>query len=368
MLLQKNVWIPILILLLVVMGVGLFYRQKTATQEPVKIYKPVEIEKPKKEVPIGDTSQGGHWKPGDEWHADPHTPPPVQRAETAVVKNEDLTPIPWQEAKQRLLARRAAVANKPPVTPAATWEGRKQQVAADPDLIWQFRFIVPDGGELKSPILYDYHLTYGVDIPKNTESQRLRLEPLQSDWRNNDDPEEDKRLRREIVAIEVEGLDTLTAAKYIKSALHEDEIAVEYAERAVRENPTAEAHHVLAWIQYELGADEAAEASLRRALSINPKYLPALESLIVFAEPAEAIGIYRKMCQLDPRFPKHTGGIAFRYAQLGHFEKALQIYQSLPKLNMMTERVYIESLQASDLDELLIMFEPLATPGAPGGN
>ena len=79
MLLQKNVWIPILIVLLAVVGIGLFYgqhiaKQSVSDQEPIKIYKAVEVETPAaapKPPPPGETAESGHWH-GDEWHADPH--------------------------------------------------------------------------------------------------------------------------------------------------------------------------------------------------------------------------------------------------------------------------------------------------------
>ncbi|MCY3553489.1 MAG: hypothetical protein OXH39_23780, partial [Candidatus Poribacteria bacterium] len=89
--LRKRVWIPILILLLVAMGCGLFYGRKAAKQEPVKVYKPVEVEKPAppKPPPPGETAESGHWH-GDVWHAEPHSahapgevsqPPEVSAAE-----------------------------------------------------------------------------------------------------------------------------------------------------------------------------------------------------------------------------------------------------------------------------------------------
>ena len=74
MLLQKKVWLPILIVLLVVIGCGLFYARQVSKQEPIKIYKAVEIEQPAttpKPPPPGETAESGHWH-GDEWHADPH--------------------------------------------------------------------------------------------------------------------------------------------------------------------------------------------------------------------------------------------------------------------------------------------------------
>ena len=75
--LRKRVWIPILILLLVAMGCGLFYGRKAAKQEPVKVYKPVEVEKPapQKPPPPGETAESGHWH-GDVWHSTRKPEPP----------------------------------------------------------------------------------------------------------------------------------------------------------------------------------------------------------------------------------------------------------------------------------------------------
>lgn len=60
--------------LIVLIGCGLFYGQKVAKQEPVKIYKSVEVEREvstPKPPPPGETAESGHWH-GDEWHAEPH--------------------------------------------------------------------------------------------------------------------------------------------------------------------------------------------------------------------------------------------------------------------------------------------------------
>lgn len=72
--LTKRSWIPILITLLAVMGCGLFYGvRRNAQQEPVKVYKPVEVQQSRtqKPPPSGETAESGHWH-GDEWHAEPH--------------------------------------------------------------------------------------------------------------------------------------------------------------------------------------------------------------------------------------------------------------------------------------------------------
>ena len=82
MLLKKKVWIPILILLLVVIGCGLFYARQVSKQKPVKVYKVGEVENPEtpKPPPPGETHATGHWH-GDEWHSKPHAPVEVSEAE-----------------------------------------------------------------------------------------------------------------------------------------------------------------------------------------------------------------------------------------------------------------------------------------------
>ena len=73
MLKQKRIWIPILSVLVLAMGCGLFYGQKVANQEPIKVYKPVDVQQPAtpKPPPPGETAESGHYH-GDEWHAQPH--------------------------------------------------------------------------------------------------------------------------------------------------------------------------------------------------------------------------------------------------------------------------------------------------------
>ena len=72
MLKQKRIWIPILSVLVIAMGCGLFYGRQVANQAPVKVYKPVEVETKPKPPPPGETvSESGHWH-GDEWHSQPH--------------------------------------------------------------------------------------------------------------------------------------------------------------------------------------------------------------------------------------------------------------------------------------------------------
>lgn len=70
----KSIWIPILIVVLAVIGCGLFYgNRRKAQQEPIKVYKPVEVQQSgtQKPPPPGETHETGHWH-GDVWHSEPH--------------------------------------------------------------------------------------------------------------------------------------------------------------------------------------------------------------------------------------------------------------------------------------------------------
>ena len=73
---RKSVWIPILIVLLAVMGCGLFYNSRISNQLPLKFYKRVEFKTSAtpKPPPSGETTESGHWH-GNQWHAEPHDPP-----------------------------------------------------------------------------------------------------------------------------------------------------------------------------------------------------------------------------------------------------------------------------------------------------
>ena len=87
--LQKKFRIPILIVLLAVVGCGLFYgNRRIAQQEPVKVHKSIDVEQPAtpKPPPPGETHESGHWH-GAEWHATPQethdTPLQVPLTESA---------------------------------------------------------------------------------------------------------------------------------------------------------------------------------------------------------------------------------------------------------------------------------------------
>ena len=107
--LRKSVWIPIVILFFAVVGCGLFYRRQISKQEPVKVYKPVEVQQSAtpKSPPPGETAESGHWH-GDVWHAEPyasHVPAKVSKQPPLVSAGEagqtaESTPVLPQTPKE----------------------------------------------------------------------------------------------------------------------------------------------------------------------------------------------------------------------------------------------------------------------------
>ena len=96
--LKKKIWLPILIVLLAVIVCGLFYARQVSKQEPVKVYKVVEVENPEtpKPPPPGETAESGHWH-GDEWHTEPHAPPlPEETVENTLSAIQPQLPAPVQ--------------------------------------------------------------------------------------------------------------------------------------------------------------------------------------------------------------------------------------------------------------------------------
>lgn len=85
---KKKFWIPIISLLVIAIGCGLFYGTRVTDQEPVKIYKavpPEGVSQPKPPPP-GETYETGHWH-GDVWHAVAHEPTRQSEIDIAVEKD-----------------------------------------------------------------------------------------------------------------------------------------------------------------------------------------------------------------------------------------------------------------------------------------
>ena len=70
----RKYWLPMTVFIVAIVGVGLYYLQTRPPKPPILIVKPVEVEKPTAETPVGDTSQGGHFHEDGTWHEGPHEP------------------------------------------------------------------------------------------------------------------------------------------------------------------------------------------------------------------------------------------------------------------------------------------------------
>lgn len=77
----RKYWIPILVFIVAITGVGLYMLATQPPKDPIVIYTPVEpLPKPTAKVPVsqtekppvGDTSQGGHFHADGTWHAEPN--------------------------------------------------------------------------------------------------------------------------------------------------------------------------------------------------------------------------------------------------------------------------------------------------------
>ncbi|MYG06053.1 hypothetical protein F4167_05440 [Candidatus Poribacteria bacterium] len=69
--LSNRLFIGLLILVICAVA-GIYLLQMQPPDEPIIIYKPVEVEQPVvPKPPPGETAESGHWH-GDEWHDEPH--------------------------------------------------------------------------------------------------------------------------------------------------------------------------------------------------------------------------------------------------------------------------------------------------------
>ncbi len=108
----RKYWLPLSVFLVLIVGIGLYLLATQPPPEPVKIYKAVKpIEKPPQQpttaqVPIGDTSQGGHVHADGTWHEGPHEPveSPVKAPVTTPPEPDPLETFSEKE-QQRIIAQ-----------------------------------------------------------------------------------------------------------------------------------------------------------------------------------------------------------------------------------------------------------------------
>ena len=133
----------------------------------------------------------------------------------------------------------------------------------------------------------------------------------------------------EEVAILTEGMDALSAAKYLKE-LHYYEYALKYAEKALAEDPNSLEALLLRTQLLPSGREDEREAGFRKALEMDPNCVDALiglASIVKYRNPQEAISYYRKVLEIDPSHKYLYYFIGECYRRLGRYEDAVAAYK-----------------------------------------
>ena len=140
-----------------------------------------------------------------------------------------------------------------------------------------------------------------------------------ADWATTGPP-------REEVDILAEGLDPLSAAKFLKALGGHDKYAREYADKALAENPD-DFDTLLFWTQFRNSDEQTEEiVGYRRLLEMNPDSIPALVGLgrmLARKAPEEAIEVLERANKLDPSAGLYHLGIS--YQRVGEYDKALNV-------------------------------------------
>lgn len=260
---------------------------------------------------------------------------------------------------------------------------RKKQAIENPDLLWRPGFCVPNSN-YQDPRFAPGGNPFTRDIMIQSEDQKGK--PILATFGDGGDTqyefkgkvfyitkEQEERMAaishtydlpievriRKSYEIELEGIDTFTAAKYLskETASVAHTIGLEYAERAVRENPNSvEAMSIWAgcvpWEPIEDKRD-----AYEKLLAKFPNDAKAHSTLgyIYHRElnsPELALPHYQKAIQLDSR---HESGkkneLASCYETLGEWEKAVAVYQSISVIDSYGQGgggVYIALTTAQD--------------------
>ena len=187
------------------------------------------------------------------------------------------------------------------------------------------------------------------EIPAEKRQRISELYDRHSPDRNNVNRDADWATAgppREEVDILAEGLDNLSAAKFLKALGGHGKYASEYADKALAENPD-DFETLLVWTKLRFD-DEEREYGYRRLLEMDPNsitVLTGLGSLLANDAPEEAIEHLEKANSLDPAAGLYQLGRA--YQRVGEYDKAVtalkKAYQRYNQPRMLSE---IRSIEA----------------------
>ena len=257
-----------------------------------------------------------------------------------IAQERELDIVNYMDSRRDLTARQAA------------WEERKRLVVAIPELLWKPGFVLPpalDVMELRDTSLYNYDTKHGDDFTI-TQKQDQRMSDLRTQAQRGEISNEE--YEREVGKIQVENLDPLTAAKHFLThsgtGSINAELGMEYAERAIHENPDSfEAHHVWTLCNrlYYLGTDDdKVIEGLRNLVDRFPNSSIAFQDLSwalywlypdpdLYAYPEEALDYVQRAIQLDDRIERNNSLLAICYRKLGEYEKALAVFQGMSEVH-----------------------------------
>lgn len=186
-------------------------------------------------------------------------------------------------------------------------------------------------GTLEIPKTFSHRNSIGdLPIPEISEEKRKRISALYAGYIGNDsyirnrDPSWAKDgPPQEEIDILVEGLDNLSAAKYLKALVYND-YAREYAEKALAENPN-DFETLFIWTRLRPPNEDADRiAGYRKLLEMDPNFVPALVGLgskLKEDSPEEAIELLLKANRLNPSEGLYE--LAWAYQRIGEYDKAV---------------------------------------------
>ena len=173
------------------------------------------------------------------------------------------------------------------------------------------------------------HFIGRIPIPEISEEKRKRISALYDGNSWDKDPSWAKEgPPREEVDILVEGLNNLSAAKYLKALGGYGDYAREYADKALADNPN-DFETLFIWTQLR-SSNETVEKELgyRSLLEMDPNSIPALVglgSIIKKDAPEEAIEHLEKANRLEPSEGLYELGWA--YQRIGEYDKAIPMLE-----------------------------------------
>ena len=131
------------------------------------------------------------------------------------------------------------------------------------------------------------------------------------------------------IEILLEGMDTLSAVKYLKT-LGLFDSAFEYAERALAENPGSFEALLLRTKLLPSDREDEREAGLRQLLEMHPssvEVLAGLGGMLSTSRPYEAIQYLQKAVAVDPSNSGAYVELGYSYEKLGQYDEALSAFQ-----------------------------------------